>query len=380
MTTNRPFIDPEPLKQRLTNRPEIFLLLDNHPLLASAFPFAVTAMKTTAHKKPGKTETRLSMALMAILLIAGTGVFMRQFRINPGVVALRPESHQQTLPVAAENSALVDTTGTGMAPFSPPERFGPDTLYEKINGRADLYLSSGFVSLTAQRFSMDNTADNWVEVFIYDMATPENAFSVFSMQRREGARTDETIPSAYRTENALFMAHEKFYLEIIGTDASEALQQTIGPLARAFVQAHGGTPVESAPGANLFPESGLQVESLQLVTANAFGYEQLDRVYTVEYLIDGTRLTAFVSDRQTADAASALAAEYRQTLASYGATTIDAPLPVEGAAVMQFFDTYEIIFSKGKYLAGVHEAGSLEAAGLLARQLAGHLEGRDLKK
>jgi hypothetical protein len=30
---------------------------------------------------------------------------------------------------------------------------------------------------------------------------------------------------------------------------------------------------------------------------------------------------------------------------------------------MQFFDTYEIVFSRGRYLAGVHEAGSLEAAG-----------------
>ena len=183
-----------------------------------------------------------------------------------------------------------------MVPFSPPERFGPDTLYEKIDGRADLYLSSGFVSLATQRFSMDNTAGNWVEVFIYDMATAENAFSVFSMQRREGARTDDTVPNAYRTENALFMTHEKFYLEIIGTDASEALQKAIGSLARAFIKVHGGATVASAPGTDLFPESGLQPESLQLVTANAFGYEQLDRVYTAEYLMGDTRLTAFVSD------------------------------------------------------------------------------------
>ncbi len=176
------------------------------------------------------------------------------------------------------------------------------------------------------------------------------------------------------------MTHEQFYLEIIGTDASEALQQAIDLLAHAFVQAHGGTTVADAPGNDLFPEIGLQAESLQLVTANAFGYEQLDRVYTAEYLVDGTRLTAFVSDRQTAEAASALAVEYRQTLVSYGASIIDAPLPVEGAAVIQFFDAYEIVFSRGRYLAGVHEAGSLEAAGTLAGQLAGHLEKTEPRK
>ena len=221
---------------------------------------------------------------------------------------------------------------------------------------------------------MDESAGVWVEVFVYDMATPENAFSVFSMQRREGAQADGIAPNAYITENALFLAHEQFYLEIIGTDASEVLQQAIGLLAHAFVKAHGGTTMANAPGNGLFPGLGLRAESLQLVTANAFGYEQLDRIYTAEYLVEGARLTAFVSDRQTAEAAFALAAEYRQTLVSYGASTIDTPLPVEGAAVIQFFDAYEIIFSRGRYLAGIHEAGSLEPARTIAGRLAGHLE------
>ena len=331
-------------------------------------------MKTAVDKKPGKVETRLSMALIAILLVVVTGVFMRQFQINPGVVALRPESQPHTQPSGSGLQTLIDTAGSGIAPFSLPERFGPDTLYEKINGRADLYLSSGFASLKTQRFSIDKTGGAWAEVFVYDMATPENAFSVFSMQRREDAEAAGIVPNAYRTENAMFLAHEQFYLEIIGADASEALLQAIGLLAHAFVQVHGGTTMATAPGSGLFPEGGLQAGSLQLIAANAFGYEQLDRVYTADYLVEGARLTAFVSDRHTAEAASALAVEYRQTLVSYGASTIDAPLPVEGAVVIQFFDAYEIVFSRGRYLAGVHEAGSLEAAGALARQLAGHLE------
>lgn len=334
----------------------------------------VKEMKTAAHKKPGKTETRLSMVVLTLLAIVCAGVILRQFEVNPGVVALRPESQLHAKPSGSNLQALIDTAGSSVSPFSLPEHFGPDTLYEKINGRADLYLSSGFTSLKTQRFSIDSPAGAWVEVFIYDMATPENAFSVFSMQRREGAQAADSVPNAYRTENAQFLAHDRFYLEIIGTDASEALQQTIDQLARAFVQAHGGATAAKAPGSELFPKIGFQAASLQLVSANAFGYEQMDSIYTAEYLIDGARVTAFVSDRLTAEAASALALEYRQTLVSYGAGIIDAPLPVEGAAAIQFFDAYEIVFSRGRYLAGVHEAGSLEAAAALAGQLAGHLE------
>ena len=334
----------------------------------------VKAMQTAAHKKPGKMETRLSMAVLALLVIVGAGVIAGQSQINPGVVALRPESQPHAQPAESGLPVLIDTAESGITPFSLPERFGPDTLYEKINGRADLYLSSGFASLKTQRFGMNKTVGVWVEVFVYDMATPENAFSVFSMQRREGAQAAGIVPNAYRTENALFLAHEQFYLELIGTNDSEALQLAIGLLAQAFVQAHGGRAAVNTPGNGLFPEIGLQAESLQLVTTNAFGYEQLDRIYTAEYLVDGTRLTAFVSDRKTAEAASTLAVEYRQTLVSYGAGTVDAPLPVEGAAVIQFFDAYEIIFSRGRYLAGVHEAGSLDAARTIAGRLAVHLE------
>ena len=339
-------------------------------------------MKTAAHKNPGKMETRLSIAVLALLVVVGAGVLMRQFETNPAVVALRPESHGLATAPARDQGAFIDTTGSGMAPFSPPERFNADTLYEKINGRADLYLSSGFVSLETQRFTLNNdTAGAWVEVFVYDMATPENAFSVFSMQRREDARSTDVAPNAYRTDNAVFMTHANFYLELIGTDASEGLQQAMVWLAGAFAASHGGaTAAPRAPGAGLFPEAGLARESLQLITANAFGYEQLNRIYSGNYLIDGMRLTAFVSEREDGDAASALAVDYSQTLISYGAIAVDGPVPIEGAAVMQFFDTYEIVFSRGRYLAGVHEAGSLEAAGTLARRLTGHLEGLDAKK
>ncbi|BBO78060.1 hypothetical protein DSCW_54770 [Desulfosarcina widdelii] len=333
----------------------------------------IVFMETAVRKKTGKTETRLSVAVMAILVVVAAGVFVRQYRINPAVIALRPESHLHTLSSESDRPPLIDTAGLKMSPFSPPERFGPETLYEKINGRADLYLSSGFVSLETQRFAMDATAGTWVEVFVYDMGTQQNAFSVFSMQRREDAHPDDIAPNAYRTENALFLAHKKFYIELIGTDASLDLQAAMGELASKFLQERGGAAAE-APGADLFPKDDMRPGSLQLIAANAFGYEQLNRIYTEEYNLNGSRLTAFVSRRDDADAASALAREYQRTLISFGAVRIDEAIPLEGAVALQFFDTYEIVFSRGDCFAGIHEADSLEAAMVLAGRLAAHLK------
>jgi hypothetical protein len=334
---------------------------------------AARAMKTAAFRKPAKIESRLSMALVSLLVIVAAGVFLRQFQVNPAVVALRPEAHPLDQSPSAQ-TALIDVTDSGVSPFSPPERFSPETLYEKINGRADLYLASGFVALETQRFSMNAAGGSWVEVFVYDMATAENAFSVFSMQRRQDARTDDRMPNAYRTENALFMTHANFYLEFIGTDSAPALQQAMETLASRFVQAQGGGERAHVPGADLFPPDGMRPATLQLITANAFGYEQLDQVYTCEYDHAGSPLTAFVSPRPDAEAAAALAADYQGAMVSFGAMVVDHPKPLAPGVVLQLFDTYEIIFSRGRYLAGVHEADNLEAAASLARRVASHLE------
>jgi hypothetical protein len=332
-------------------------------------------MKTIYPPKPGRLETRLSMAILAVLVIVGGGVYLRQYHMNPAVIALRPESQQQsTSPSTTEQAAVVNTTGSAIIPFSSPEHFSPDTLYEKIDGRADLYLASGFVSLSAQRYTLQGAAGNWVEVFVYDMGTPENAFSVYSMQRREEATPADRLPNAYRTENAMFLAHGKFYLELIGTDADEKLNQAMGTLARLFVEGHAGAPVAQEPGADLFPPEGLDAGTRQLITANAFGYEALDHIHAAEYLLDGTRLTVFVSDRQNPEAASTLADTYRQTLVSYGATIVNTQPSAAGATALQFFDTYEIIFNRGRYLAGVHEAADLKRADMMAKRLADHLE------
>lgn len=316
------------------------------------------------------------MIILAVLVMVAAWIFFRQYDINPAVTALRPESQHFASSAETTPAAVVDTTGSDLIPFSPPERFGPDTLYEKINGRADLYLSSGFISLNAQRFTLQSAAGNWIEVFVYDMGTPENAFSVYSMQRRDAATSDPSLPDAYRTENALFMVHGHFYLELIGTNVGATLGGAMGTLARRFAESHAGTSKAKAPGQDLFPAQGLDPDSRQLITANAFGYEMLDHIYTAQYLIDGTRLTVFVSDRQTPEAASALADSFSQTLVTYGATAVDTTPSVANASVLEFFDTYEIIFSHGSYVAGVHEAVDLTHAETVAKRLDNHLKQR----
>jgi hypothetical protein len=93
----------------------------------------------------------------------------------------------------------------GIQPFAATEIFETNNLSDKINGKAELYLSAGFNRLVSQRFRDERATDLWMEVFVYNMGNNQKAFSVFSSQRREDMEPLGLAKYACRTSNALFL-------------------------------------------------------------------------------------------------------------------------------------------------------------------------------
>ena len=122
-----------------------------------------------------------------------------------------------------------------MVPLTLPESFDAQNLSDKINGKAELYLSAGFVGLNSQRFKDKKDASLWIEAYLYDMGNGQNAFSVFSAQRREGAAKLDLAQYAYRTSNARFLVHGRFYIEIIASEATERAFNPVKLLAENFI-------------------------------------------------------------------------------------------------------------------------------------------------
>jgi hypothetical protein len=120
---------------------------------------------------------------------------------------------------------------------------------------------------------------------------------------------------------------------------------------------------------DLFPKQDLTDDSIALIAADAFGYEQLDQVYTAEYRSNEGSLMAFLSRRQTPSEAQELAVSYGNFLLNFGGQNIEQQLRVKNAQMIEILDTYEIIFSYGPFLAGVREAASKEQAEDLAIRL-----------
>lgn len=323
-----------------------------------------------------RSETLVGTVILLALGVIATWVFLRQFRYDPAVFI--PDAPAQgKAPSAAPGgngaSPFLPYLPEGMAPLSTVEVFGPETLSEKINGKAELYLSAGFVKLTCQRFAKTGETDSWVEVFLYDMEGQRNAFSVFSSQRRADGVDTDFARFAYHSRNALFLVHGHQYIEMVASN--EGMLEEMLAFGRAFVEktAEGG-----GSGVNelaLFPREGLEEESVALLSSDVFGYEGLNNVFIAHYNLDGKRLTLFLSARRDGEEADSLASAYRTFLLENGGQPLEVSTNIPGLKVVEILGSYEYFFTHHHFLAGVHEADDADLAGRLAERLHQALRG-----
>ena len=157
------------------------------------------------NKNNSRRQTFLSMVILFILMVIGGGIFITQSHFNPGVLqkdALLPEPNKDKPSSQLSPNASFVPLPEGIQPLTSTEIFDARNLSDKINGKAELYLSAGFTRLVSQRFRDERATDLWMETFVYDMGNNQNAFSVFSVQRRQDAadasRVDLVVQVALR--------------------------------------------------------------------------------------------------------------------------------------------------------------------------------------
>jgi hypothetical protein len=278
----------------------------------------------------------------------------------------KTETQNSKLETGLELSSLVPA---GFEMLSKVEVYNSENLYEKINGKAPLYLESGFKELSTQRFVSINDRSLWMELYAYDMSTVKNAFSVYSVQKRAESEAFPSMQFAYKTGNALYFVHGKYYVEIVGSSESGELFSAMAEAARK-IQAnlaidHDSGITEFA----VFPQENLVAGSIKLYLVNAFGLDKLTNIFTARYKVGNETITAFIGKRADSKEAEAIAESYRKFLTENGAVTKNTDNKMLAGKVMDFYGTTEIVFTTGPFVAGIHEAENQQAAEKLAEIL-----------
>jgi hypothetical protein len=299
----------------------------------------------------------VSIVILMILALIAVAILVKQSRFDEAqfdeLVMQTGQADSASGEASVPDIAVV--APAGFSPMSDTESFDRASLSDKINGKADGYLEAGFVYLTCRRFISDAQAEQWFEFYLYDMDVSRNAFSIFSKQKRDGVDDLDFTEYAYATENAVFLATGKYYVEIISAAQDPELVANMVRMAKNFIQKYSAGSV-TLPELAYLPPEGLDVKSVSLIPKDGFGYSGFNNIFTGTYQIDGSRVMAFVSIRETPEAAATLVAGYDAILSEFVGDERLSPETVQipGLVIVDLFGEYEMFFAKGNILAGVH--------------------------
>lgn len=133
-----------------------------------------------------------------------------------------------------------------------------ETLFEYIDGGAELYLSYGLSAVFARSYAREGEPDITVDLF--DMGSSENAFGVFSHSREV---IDSTFGQGSQyTKGLLLFWKDKYYVSILSSPETVASKAAVFALAREIEKEI--PRVGPLPGVlALLPPDSLIVESVR---------------------------------------------------------------------------------------------------------------------
>ncbi len=193
--------------------------------------------------------------------------------------------------------------------------FGYENLYEKINGREDYYKSFGFERLWFLSLVQEG-GNGIIDVEVYDLAETANALGAAAGER-PGDAEPETAGGGttllYR--NALYLTRGSYYVRAIGSDESAAV---VAQLELLRDRLNAGMEGEELPWAYaLFVgQLGVSPGDVSYAAENAFSFGFARDVYSA-MLPDETEW--FVTRKESAQEADALAAAFHEGFLGYGA-------------------------------------------------------------
>ncbi|MGB5745778.1 MAG: DUF6599 family protein [Desulfobacterales bacterium] len=287
------------------------------------------------------TSAGILQRILRLKLLALTVIAVMSIGTSGQIIA------SQSLPVMVAGS-----TPKGWQIFDEVKQFTPKNLYEQINGRAAFFLAYDMIRMTYVRFVNSDETTQFINLSIYDMGTPTNAFGVFSAERSQGESSLDLGRSSYRADANYFIWKGQYYIRIISAETTDEFQRIGMDLARKvtnFLLDSG----EQVWGLTALPLTDRMPESVQYFKVDAMGLDFMRNTYTATYRKGNTLVTAFLSQQDSAESARTTMVQYAKYAKKYG-KGIDRLKAGEVELVScDMGGTYDVVYQKGRLIGGV---------------------------
>lgn len=171
------------------------------------------------------------------------------------------------------------------------ERYTPDTLFEYINGGADLFLNFEFVKLNSLRYKNEKGAEITVDIYIH--SDLPNGFGIYTQEKPEEGNFIKIGSEGYYEEGVLNFFQGPVYVKISSFDLGEDEEQILTKLAEGISE-NIPHPKGYPEIFSKFPSEGRIPGSEKFINLNFLGHSFLNRSYSVRYLKGGKTFKFFI--------------------------------------------------------------------------------------
>jgi hypothetical protein len=179
---------------------------------------------------------------------------------------------------AIESLIAKDIPG-GWALMKGPQTYTKKTLFEHINGQAELFFKYGFQKSVFGIYQNRKDRKNQIELDIYDMGSVIHAFGIFSRFRNEERPAGVGLDS-YMDDHSVFFYKGKYFVMFYATEFNPVILKEWAKRISSRIVDPSPAPKEIG----YFPKSGLKLGSIQYFTEGLLGRQFLGRGFQGTYV------------------------------------------------------------------------------------------------
>ncbi len=260
---------------------------------------------------------RVAVWLLACAVVSSAGPGCARKESPPPATAAA--SRDPSLPATARQVLAWlpgDQPVAGWTRAKPPQVFGPDNLWEFIDGGAETFLTYGFQELVSVPCAArDLGVEATIEV--YRMADGLNAFGIYAQERNPNATFVTTGAEGYAAPNIVNFWNGVYYVKLTATKTDDRIAASLAALANEIGRRIG--PPSAAPAMVLaFPRGDQVAHSVKYLPRDVLGQSYLANGFEAQYRLGSKVCRLVTSSFDSAQEATDAFARYRGFLGSSG--------------------------------------------------------------
>lgn len=265
-------------------------------------------------------------------------------------------------PRAGAQASLPDARIEDWGPPVDVRVFTPENLWEKIDGRADVYLAYRMVDMTFGTYRAERDPEQFIDVYAYNMGSPENAFGIYRAERPPAPEPVDVGREGYATPGGVFFWKGEHYVRVEAADDNVVLAEAAAQVARALDRVYSGSDQPLWADAML-PAADRNEGSFEYHAADAFSLDFLSDVFSARYTVNGETFQTFIHRGADAAAARGVFDSYEAFFKDFGSVLRHESGDGYELLIGESGGVIDAVFVKGRYVGGVSGCPDADLAG-----------------